>query len=67
MFIVAEYAALSLWENFWWGLIYFDQFMWIHLAISECRVLIFFVTVTLTPGLSSRKTMSGPYLLYYLR
>ena len=20
--------TLSLWENFWWGLIYFDQFIW---------------------------------------
>ena len=21
--------ALSLWENFWWGLIYFDQFIYL--------------------------------------
>ena len=31
MFIVIEYAALTLnqWENFGWGLIYFDQFIYI--------------------------------------
>ena len=24
--------TLSLWENFWWGLIYFDQFIFLKLA-----------------------------------
>ena len=27
--------TLSLWENFWWGLIYFDQFMLMGLQYKQ--------------------------------
>ena len=29
--------TLSLWENFWWGLIYFDQFKYSRLEQMEAE------------------------------
>ena len=45
--------TLSLWENFWWGLIYFDQFIYIN---GQCPIIKTCSDVTL--NLSSKDSIS---------